>query len=443
MTDHPEFNQLAEQFFQNAIALRQIAMGLVQIAKAMDAGTLRGTPGAQQVPDLLRDRQTFNTVQMSDKLVEMSAQLKLLAQADTADQSLYAQPALKIETAALADCTLEDAFQQFVPYLPPMLVNADALNAILSLLRQFPAELSRSLLLEHRMKADQPQVDVSILLDPALDKGRELLATRMPVALSSDPHWASLQQFCAAWLNPDSPLYANLETCWLEFDVPLEASPTTFIPSPFFNLKDALTVSAADVLSAGFAILQPDQASAAHVQRCLDALPEGGSVRWAGVMLSRDQHNVRLCLNLPHTTIKPYLQGLGWQGDEQQLDILIDGFGKLTDIMVLAIELTADGLAPAIGFECRYKLNRQPETEPRWRLLMDTLVKARLGDADKATALLKWNGLHYRNLTHAETPQILVRNQNHVKLQFHSGVALTAKAYISCSQRDFKIAKPR
>jgi hypothetical protein len=441
MSDHPEFNQIADEFFQNAVSLRQIAMGLVQIAKAMDAGTLRGTPGEQQMPDLLRDRQTFNTVQISDKLVEMSAQIKLLADAATADQSLYVRPTLKIETAEFEDCTLADAFALFAPYLPDILVNADALKAIEQLLTQFPVGLSRSLLLEHRMKADDPQVDVSILLDPTLDKGRELLANQLPDALSGDPMWGRVQQLCAAWLNPDSPLYANLETCWLEFDVPIGgANP---VPSPFFSLKEATTTSAAEVLAAGFEILQPDPLSAGYVQRCLEMLPEGGSVRWAGVMLSRDAHNVRLCLNLPHDTIKAYLHALGWEGGEQQLDILIDGFGKLTDIMVLAIELTADGIAPAIGFECRYKLNRQPETEPRWRLLMSTLVKAQLSNAEKADALIKWNGLHFRELAGASMPQILVRNQSHVKLQFHPGVSLSAKAYISVNQRDFKAAKRR
>ncbi|MBX3083801.1 MAG: hypothetical protein KF716_19360 [Anaerolineae bacterium] len=441
MSEHPEFNQIADQFFQNAVQLRQIAMGLVQIAKAMDAGTLRGTPTDQQMPDLLRDRQTFNTVQISDKLVEMSAQIKLLAQDETVDQSLYAQPALKIETAALDDCTLADAFQLFTPYLPATLVSGEALSAIQGLLAQFPAALSRSLLLEHRLKADQPQVDVSILLDPSLDSGRELLATAMPAALSSDPKWARVQQLCAAWLDPESALYANLETCWLEFDVPVEGA--NVVPSPFFSLKEATTTSAAEVLAAGFAILQPDPASLAQVPRCLDALPEGGGVRWAGVMMAREVQNVRLCLNLPHETIKPYLQALGWQGNEEQLDILIAGFGKLTDIMVLAIELTAEGIAPTIGFECRYKLNRQPETEPRWRLLMDTLVKAQLSAAEKAAALIKWNGLHFRELAYAQTPQILVRNQSHVKLQFQPGVSVTAKAYISCNQRDFKAAKRR
>jgi hypothetical protein len=399
------------------------------------------------MPDVLRDRQMLNTVQMSDKLAELSNELKLLAAPEMAALSRYALPVTALERKSAPDApTLHDVFALFAPYLPADLISVGALAGLRNLLDQLPADLSRSLLLEHRLKDDEPQVDVSVLIDPTLDQGRDLLAGELPPSVRDHWAWGRVQKFCAAWRDPDSPLFAALESCWLEFDVPIPADvnaavPETFVPSPFFRLKDASGEQAAAVIEAGLALLKPEAGSGAQVDRCLAQLPEGGKVRWAGVMLSRAEHRVRLCLDLPPSTIKPYLLGLGWVGNEEQLDLLVTGFTKLTDLMVLAIELTADGLLPAIGFECRYKFNRQPEIEPRWRWLTETLVKAQLCTAEKAAALLRWNGLHYRESAHWSLPQVLVRNQSHIKLQFDPGVAVTAKAYLSCNLRDFKAAR--
>lgn len=456
MTNPVAITQLAEQFMQNATALRQIAAGLAQIAKAMESGTLSGisaatgvgaAPTDQQMPDVLRDRQMLNTVQMSDKLAELSNELKLLAAPETATLSRYTLPVTALEgKTAPAAPSLHDVFTLFTPYLPADLISAGALAGLRNLLGQLPADLSRSLLLEHRLKADEPQVDVSILIDPTLDQGRELLAGALSPTQRDHWAWRRVQDFCAAWRDPASPLASALESCWLEFDVPIPADlhaavPESFVPSPFFRLKDASGEQAAAAIEAGLALLKPEVGSWAQVGRCLTALPADGKVRWAGVMLSRAEHRVRLCLDLPPSAIKSYLLGLGWVGNEDQLDLLVTGFTKLTDLMVLAIELTADGILPAIGFECRYKFNRQPEIEPRWRWLTETLVKAQLCTAEKAAALLRWNGLHYRESAHWPLPQVLVRNQSHIKLQFDPGVAVTAKAYLSCNLRDFKAAR--
>jgi hypothetical protein len=361
---------------------------------------------------------------MMDKLKEMSSALLSAADDEVADSALCSRPSVT------AISTLADTFAAFEPYLDEALVTAAARGALRTVLAHYPAEVSRSLLLEYRLKTDQPQVDLSILLDPALERGREWLATQGRGVVSD---------FCSAWAEAGSVLHQAVETSWLEVDAPLPQSEAAEQPEPsvFFRLREGADTAAID---AGLRLLQPETAALERVQTCLESLPEGGLVRWAGVM-ARESRNVRLCLNLPKTEIKPYLRGLGWQGDDEQLDLLVAGFTKLTDVVIVAIELTPEGLSNTLGFECRYQFNRQPEIEPRWNTLFDTLVKARLCNEEKSQALQAWNGLFHEPFTIEGKPQVLVRNISHVKIGYQPGVAVTAKAYTSCNVRDFRIAR--
>ncbi|MBX3062929.1 MAG: hypothetical protein KF726_08135 [Anaerolineae bacterium] len=406
------FNEVSQQ-------LEAIASKITDIAAQLEAGTLVGapTPTNQPLPDVLRDRLLFNVVQMRDKLREVSS-----AAYSQAHPHYDRPPITQIDTLAAV-------FKAFDPYFDAALTKAEVRKALRRVLEQYPAEVSRSLLLEHRLKADQPQVDLSLLLDPALDRGREWLAANAS---------GVTRDFCAAWAEAESLLNQAVETAWLEIDIPLAVQPITAPePSVFFRLKEDADQSA---IEAGLKLLNPEAGALRRVQACLDALPAGGSVRWAGVM-ARKSRNVRLCLDLPKESIKLYLQGLGWQGDAEQLDLLVAGFTKLTDLVIVAIELTPAGMLNTLGFECRYQFNRQPEIEPRWSALLAMLVKARLCSEEKQSALLNWNGVFHEPFDIDGKAQILVRNLSHVKIGFEPGVAVTAKAYISCNVRDFKATR--
>lgn len=419
MTRDMTLLQTASSFTDISQQIDAIASKITDIAAQLEAGTLVGapTPTNQPLPDVLRDRLLFNVVQLRNKLREISG-------------AAVSQGHLHYDRPAITQIdTLADVFKAFEPYFEAALTKTDARKALRRLLEQYPAEVSRSLLLEHRLKADQPQVDLSILLDPTLDRGREWLAQNGS---------GVVRDFCAAWAESGSPLNQAVETSWLEIDVLLTSQPATAPePSVFFRLKEDADPAA---IETGIKLLQPEASALQHVQPCLDTLPADGSVRWAGVM-ARESRNVRLCLDLPKESIKPYLRGLGWQGDDEQLDLLVAGFTKLTDIVIVALELTPQGLSNTLGFECRYHFNRQPEIEPRWSALLAMLVKARLCSEEKQTALLDWNGIFYEPFTIDGKPQILVRNLSHVKIGFEPGVAVTAKAYISCNVRDFRATR--
>jgi hypothetical protein len=422
MTTNNVLSDTANLFADTSHQLAEISSVIETIADQLETKALVGAPsiGNQPLPDVLRDRLMFNLNQMQHKLNEMAKELI----ADGNDQPHHPHYTVPPITQL---STLADTFAAFEPFLSDALITAPVQEALTQVLQPYPAAISRSLLLEYRLKAEQSQVDLSILLDPALDQGREWLAKNGN---------GVVRDFCGTWVEAGSSLHQTVETVWLEIDVGPSTSELQMPKeaSVFFRLKDGAVTSALDQ---GLRLLQPDAAALERVRTCLDALPEGGSVRWAGVM-ARESRNVRLCLELPKPRIKPFLLDLGWQGSEEQLDLLVAGFGKMTDIVILAIELTPDGLSNTLGFECRYQFNRQPEIEPRWISLLDMLVKATLCSDEKRQALLNWNGLFYEPFTVNNKAQVLVRNLSHIKIGFQPGVAVTAKAYVSCNVRDFR-----
>jgi hypothetical protein len=414
-------------FAAAAERIQRIAGELRQIAGTLEAGALSGGVG-DTLPDHLRDRTMHITMQVANKLAE-------LANGGLNRFTVPYEP----------DGTLAGTFAAFAPFLPPALISDAARNRISSALKPFPADVSRSFLLETRLgkpsEKGSDQVDLSVLIDPQLDGGREWLATNTD---RSVPEWAQIAAFCSAWVL--QPL--QIDSAWLEFDLDAERGEDAPVPSLFFRTSDALQddpeKARAALIPALNALYEggiPD-ALQDPINKALDSLPEGSRVAWAGVMLSRDAADVglRLCIDIPHDQIVPYVRSHGWQGSEEELGLLVKALRMFADVTITAFDLTPQGIAPLIGFETRYIKHRQPETEQRWSKLLDLLVRMGLCTPEKASAFMSWNGIFHEH-TAQTTPQMFTRQLSHIKLQYQTATILRAKGYLSCIHRDAKLDK--
>ena len=113
-------------------------------------------------------------------------------------------------------------------------------------------------------------------------------------------------------------------------------------------------------------------------------------------MLSRGAEAVRLCINLRTVEgIVEYLAGVGWPGSEADVLGVLEPIAGLVDYVCLDIDV-GETVHRKIGLECYFDGIKQPRTEPRWGVFLDSLVRDGLCTADKRDALLSYSGLRRR-----------------------------------------------
>jgi hypothetical protein len=108
------------------------------------------------------------------------------------------------------------------------------------------------------------------------------------------------------------------------------------------------------------------------LEGCFRALSSDEWVFQVGLMLSRGEDAVRLCIRLRSVErIMEYLTLVGWPGDEADLRGVLEPLARSVDRVALAIDV-GDAVRPKIGLECRFDGNRQPRREPRWGAFLDS-----------------------------------------------------------------------
>ena len=182
------------------------------------------------------------------------------------------------------------------------------------------------------------------------------------------------------------------------------------------------------------------------LERCFRALSSDEKVGHVGLMLSRGEDAVRLCIRLRSVerTIE-YLTVMGWPGDEADLRGVLEPLARSVDRAVLAIDV-GDAVRPKIGLECYFYGNRQPRREPRWGAFLNSLVLSGLCTADNREPLLTYPGYvdeaaqtvpwpaalrRASQLLGGRSLSTLVRSLHHVKIVFRPGEPLEAKAYLA------------
>ena len=322
--------------------------------------------------------------------------------------------------------TMADQLGAVGPLMKPPLFAPEALEDVRRLAGVLP--LCSAGGFECRLSPRDARVDFHIFLPPGHVDAFD--------GHSSGNGWEVLRRCAAANRSPDSPLYGRVLNFVLEFD--LDASNGRLSAPCFFAALDRRMDGAREaVLSLG------DPALRGALVRCFHSLPSEAVINHVGLMTSRAEAAMRLNLGrvIPEH-LQEYLAAIGWQGDIDAAGAVARELSPVTDSLDLALDVTAQGPAQRLGMECF--LSAQPDDEPRWRSLLETLLKKGLCSEEKAGALLRWPGVERRtnstswpaNISLADrflgsdALSCFVRRINHVKLIFAAGRLTEAKAYL-------------
>lgn len=162
--------------------------------------------------------------------------------------------------------------------------------------------------LEMRLHGGEDQVDFFVPLSRN-DGDRIVAAAHDDVAegwLRADQHWQRLLQLFMWWITTDRIL-GRSRLVWMEFDVDDSSPDRLPIPNVFVQVMEgpaappAMTERRRQVLylRSVASILfgrEPTEAFLEKIDQCLACLPRGAFVKFAGLMLDRD-NGVRLCID--------------------------------------------------------------------------------------------------------------------------------------------------
>ncbi|HYQ83969.1 MAG TPA: hypothetical protein VEP28_08190, partial [Rubrobacter sp.] len=296
-------------------------------------------------------------------------------------------------------------------------------------------------------------------------RGRESLAGLHPTStlaarLMSDPIWRRVCDFAVRWADPSSALYRAVDNVWLEFDLD-GAPPVIPIPSVFFGLQPSGQEGARGVayepnldgyittIETVIQLLSGNELAPRKLQMlsdCFRALSSVERVFQVGLMLPRGAEALRLCIKLRSVErAVEYLARVGWPGSEEDVLGVLEPMARLVDYVCLDIDV-GETVHRKIGLECSFGGNKQPRTEPRWGVFLDSLVRDGLCTADKRDALLAYPGYVDENAEGIPWPRALrrasqlfggrslstyIRSLKHVKLVDQPGEGLEAKAYLA------------
>lgn len=342
--------------------------------------------------------------------------------------------------------SLQDYLNLVVPYLSDVLVSPQQLNYIQPLAKLLPP-LSPALL-ECRLADDQPQVDLSVGVQP--------MKMAIAPSLLSYPFWQQLEQFCKNWTTADSLPHETVEDIWLEFDLDGATDQLT-VACWFFSLrgevfknKDAAALSKLIQIVSCLQNHPLDEQRAAVINKCVKALPDGVGISQIGAMRSRLGEPLRLNVSgLSTATIPPYLAQIQGQELQPEFHQMMNLVEHLSDRLVLCFDVE-EQVGSRIGLECYF--HQQPKKEPRWREFLDLLVAMQCCTQSKRDALLQWPGLIQQKDTKELWPvnlrafdswisqgniSVFWRTINHLKLVYQPNRPLEAKAYLAFGHRWF------
>jgi hypothetical protein len=362
--------------------------------------------------------------------------------------------------AYFLDRTPDDSFADYVGAVredvPPALIGKEGMDAIAGVARLLPGSLAlQTFFLECNLSRPEAAGDFLPLVQAAA--GRSELAAGIPAVLRDIPIWVRIQAFLDAWGDMHSVLSSTIDRVWLEFDVSTAGGGPP-VPSIFHGYQLAQTGDAGiiappierqiEATRLAFQILTDrpiEPAVVRQLRACYELLPSDASVFQLGAMIARETDAFRVCVGFrDRSQILPYLDRLGWRGEQDQLQNVLGQLAGRADWLALDIDVTTSVL-PKVGLECYLRRDDRPQAQ-RWAPFLDFLVKGSIALQPKCEALLRYPGLTYIRLDRTHWPvalrwaseflgpaavSVFRRGINHVKLVLEPDHPLEAKAYLS------------
>lgn len=318
-----------------------------------------------------------------------------------------------------------------IAHFPPILLGdqAEALRAAAPALAP-----GRQLYFECRLAGADRTIDVSQHFFAHDDGPAALLAQ------AEARGWARLAAFARVW--PELPGIAEIG---LEHDAGV-AMPAVFAAFETSVLADR------EACARFIELAVPEAAEAwARLLPALELAEQCGLTggRMVGAMLSRDAQLRCMIRGLTGEGVRVFLDRIAWPGDRDALlDLLAEPVlaGPATRLVL--------GFTPDLAADCGIEVIHGYDEAglARTRALFERLVALDLAEPEPVEALNAWPGTVTPADARADWPDALIardlatgrRNafkgfMNHVKLNFASGRALPAKAYLSLAPVDFGV----
>ncbi|HSU14667.1 hypothetical protein [Longimicrobium sp.] len=332
---------------------------------------------------------------------------------------------------------LSETLRLLEPHLAPELVGGAALSALEAALALVPAAVTDELYLECRLGPGEPRVDTVLHVK---GPGRDILAgvnhaIPLPPPLGDHPAWARLRRFCGEWADPRSIFHTAVGSLWVELDLddaPGGLEPGIFVDLSWLSARGAgpaeWTAYAASA-AARLAGRAPAPGTIRAVRRCVEALPPGAAMTYAGFFPGRGEGAIRVCASgVGAATLRGYLRRAGWRGDPGPVLAALGDADPGPVPGYVHLDAHDGGPGPRLGVEVPFQRRAQLEghiREAEWLRSLSSVAP------EKAGALGRWPGWSNAVLPHQPWRSLLVRRVNHVKLLFHEGCAPQAKAYLA------------
>jgi hypothetical protein len=339
-----------------------------------------------------------------------------------------------------------------LPYRAAGLISPACRERVAKVAALLPASASSFFGFECRLGETEPFADFLACIAAGGGEREAWARSLRPAAVGGSPMWSRLAGVVRDWADPASDLHAPITNIWIEFDV-AGSSADLRVPSVFLGSDQLGPGTSPDAAGHAWLIEAMARLSGASlgterrriIGSCIAALPTCGRLFQTGIMLSRPDPVLRLCLRgVAADHLPDYLGQIGWLGPVAALRALLDTLGGFADEILLDIDLGAAALGGKIGLECY--IDADERLGQRLSAFLDHLRHQGLCTEIKAQALAAWYGLTHERWCRERWPADLrdrsgrpgsghsggfVRTVHHIKIAFDPPAPLEAKAYLA------------
>ena len=244
---------------------------------------------------------------------------------------------------------------------------------------------------------------------------------------ASSFRWQELQHFASRWCDPGDVIQGGIENIWLEMDnaeMDAEFPLTNFFFAPSFKIKDSDLQTLVEEVFSCFSIkLTPTMLDA--FAQCLGLLPSGGWVPQIGMMLARNDRNLRLFIHdITYHRIYNYLSKLCSLYSNPKFEKLLQDLHRYCSFIDLDIDLNMDGqVGYAVGLECYFKHGMLQQ----FQNFLDVLFSYQLVTTENQSKLLAYVK---HTLAENESPASHKEFLHHIKIIYRLNGSYEAKVYL-------------
>lgn len=345
--------------------------------------------------------------------------------------------------------TVADTLEMVRPHVPPGLVSEAAFSRALGVGSALPARITNVLFLECRLRADDDQVDLVLDVEPP---GRQMLARKVVPTEEVHPLWERIHRLCRLWTSPGSRLSEGAVSPWLEFDIDPAVSPEAHrrrAPGVFVSLRAApLTgerlpswiATVEDALSPLLNGTLPE-ATLRGLEACYRGLPGDARIPYVGIMLSRGEPMVRVCVSAaPPWDVWRFVETVGWAGSRSELEALLRHVANRNGVQVhrgpriVHVDI-GERIGTRLGLEYQFDRIAQLSRGTAELPFLEHLVALGLCTEEKRAALVDWPGYSWESMRHEGRRSLVVRRLTHVKVVYESSGAFEVKGYLGYSHQ--------